>query len=267
MLARQWAWRTLYSPLTPSSSFSSISLLAKWRLRQVCLSSSQLILFTFFTASFYQYRTLEVTKFWRDCIRNEMIDERLYRGFYNSVSSSLIMNISSIPLKFRVELLNVNELKEVLEVAKVNTSACSEDTDYRSHYIAYLIFKDKPLIFERSRLRSGNRFITYPRWVCELPVWKASYYFLRVDLRRSEILESELCNFKWHFAFRHDEVREMRVHHCPCGFAHPPFSVTAHPFIKTSSLSMITRTIYKTFNTVHLTILDICCKMSCIPET
>ena len=152
-----------------------------------------------------------VSIFWNDCIRSEAADNRLYKVLYDALSRSSIAKVAPSSINFQVGVLDIDAIKKILDLAKVDTGSCTTHANYRACFIAYLIFKAKPIL-AHSRLRSGmkNRQIMYPDWTHRLPTWKASYYFLQADLKRNFILESELCGIKWHFAYRQDPHEHFR---------------------------------------------------------
>ena len=174
-----------------------------------------------------------VSRQWREYIH--LGDERLYRSLimrYISRNRDVepilcYTNVSiSVPLRFHVELLPVDKIVEVLRCANINEihlQHAGDSEEVNRLFIAFLLLgswtypsdnnlemaETEKLSFNmvlRSAGKIKQEMLTYPKWSLQLAQWKASYYFMISDSKRTKLLESELQNFSWDFRFKHDEV-------------------------------------------------------------
>ncbi len=171
-----------------------------------------------------------VCKDFHSIIDSPLADQRLYQPYCRILQQGKVVIENSIgtacPLQFHVELIPIRRLEEILLGAKVDLSHVSDNelltqnsSSYNNAYyrtfISFLLFgarsvsppQDLPTGFSQ-RLRSGSkllRCIKYPDWSYSLTPWKASYVFIKVDSKRNQILQSELCGFKWKFSFKYDD--------------------------------------------------------------
>lgn len=156
-------------------------------------------------------RLSEVSRFFRDLITSTQASSGgIWERIYVTYASQFSKNVSySTTICSRIMSLSLAEIRHELYSEGVFFNSDNLDESYY-FFLAWRLFGRKsqsstlnPPILPRLRSAVRTQPIHYPTWTLNLNPWKASYFYLKKDVKRVNILKSEFFRSKWEFKFRY----------------------------------------------------------------
>jgi hypothetical protein len=138
----------------------------------------------------------ECSKLWFIAVSK---DKQLWEPHAKNIWNRFEFNkpdLENIDLLKRIKKIPLVTLKRFL--MRIDLSRCIEKLDFQRMMLSKLLFQKKSLSNRSLR-------VYYPEWALKIGVFKASYFYSVKEVKRTEIMMSELCQIHWAFHFKRAE--------------------------------------------------------------